>query len=80
MQLGEGDVTYKARRTHAVQPNTTRDASPSPPSPRRRLPAQVSEQLQADLVGLSDFTYNEPVPCGRIRFLDTAEGMSKNLL
>jgi len=41
---------------------------------------KVSEQLQADLVGLSDFTYNEPVPCGRIRFLDTAEGMSKNLL
>jgi len=39
---------------------------------------QVSEQ-NADLVGLSQFSYAEPVPCGKIRFLDTAQGISKGI-
>ena len=30
----------------------------------------VPSQQGADLLGLSDFTYNEPVPCGTCRFLD----------
>ena len=30
---------------------------------------KVSEAIKADLVGLSDFTYNEPIPCGTFRFL-----------
>uniref|UniRef100_A0A7S4C309 Uncharacterized protein n=1 Tax=Chrysotila carterae TaxID=13221 RepID=A0A7S4C309_CHRCT len=31
---------------------------------------RVAQQLEADLVGLSDFTYNEPIICGTSRFLD----------
>ena len=27
------------------------------------------EELKADLVGLSDFTYDEPIPCGTFKFL-----------
>jgi len=34
---------------------------------------KVQEKLKADLVGLSDFSYGEPVPCGKIRFQDTAD-------
>ena len=30
---------------------------------------KVAQKLDADLVGLSDFTYNEPVPCGTAEFL-----------
>ena len=30
---------------------------------------KVAEQLGADLLGLSSFTYNEPIECGKIRFL-----------
>jgi hypothetical protein len=30
---------------------------------------KVASQQGADLLGLSDFTYNEPVPCGTCRFL-----------
>lgn len=33
---------------------------------------KVQEKLKADLMGLSDFSYGEPVPCGTIRFQDTA--------
>ena len=33
---------------------------------------KVTEKLAADLVGLSDFEYNEPIECGKVRFLDTA--------
>ena len=29
---------------------------------------KVASQQGADLLGLSDFTYNEPVPCGTCRF------------
>jgi len=31
---------------------------------------KVAEQLSADLLGLSDFTYNEPISCGTSSFLD----------
>merc|ERR1712061_740303 len=41
---------------------------------------KVVEKLAADLVGLSDFSYGEPVPCGTVRFLDTAEGISKSYI
>jgi len=41
---------------------------------------KVTEKLAADLVGLSEFAYDEAIPCGKIRFLDTADGMSKGLL
>lgn len=41
---------------------------------------KVSEKLAADLVGLSAVTYDEPVPCGTIRFLDTANDMSKSYI
>uniref|UniRef100_A0A7S0I175 Uncharacterized protein n=1 Tax=Phaeocystis antarctica TaxID=33657 RepID=A0A7S0I175_9EUKA len=30
---------------------------------------KVSEEIKADLVGLSDFTYDEPIPCGSFKFL-----------
>lgn len=33
---------------------------------------RVAQSLNADLVGLSDFTYNEPIECGTSRFLDVA--------
>ena len=33
---------------------------------------KIDSEQNADLLGLSQFTYNEPVPCGRARFLDTA--------
>lgn len=39
---------------------------------------KVQETLKADLVGLSDLTYGEPVTCGSIRFLDTASDVSKS--
>ena len=39
---------------------------------------KVTEKIKADLVGLSDFSYGEPVPCGTIRFQDTAEQMKKS--
>jgi len=39
---------------------------------------KVEEKIAADLVGLSEVVYNEPVPCGTIRFLDTADKMSKS--
>ena len=41
---------------------------------------KVTEKLSADLVGLSDFDYSEPVPCGTVRFLDTVESMSKSFI
>ena len=39
---------------------------------------KVEEKIAADLVGLSEVVYNEPVPCGTIRFLDTADELSKS--
>lgn len=33
---------------------------------------KIDSEQNADLLGLSQFTYNEPVPCGQVRFLDTA--------
>ena len=39
---------------------------------------KVTEKLAADLVGLSSVEYDEPVPCGTIRFLDTANDISKS--
>ena len=39
---------------------------------------KVEEKINADLVGLSQVTYNEPVPCGTIRFLDTVEVIGKS--
>ena len=41
---------------------------------------KVTETLKADLVGLSDFSYDEPFPCGTIRFQDTAETISKSFI
>jgi len=41
---------------------------------------KVTQQLNADIVGLSSFNYGDPVPCGKIRFLDTAEDMSKSVI
>ena len=41
---------------------------------------KVAEQLNADLVGLSQLTYEEPVECGTIRFLDTANTMPKSFI
>jgi len=41
---------------------------------------KVSEKVAADLVGLSEVTYDEPVECGRIRFLDTAEIIGKSYI
>ena len=31
---------------------------------------KVAQKLDADLLGLSGFTYNEPIPCGTMRFLE----------
>lgn len=39
---------------------------------------RVAETLKADLVGLSDFSYAEPISCGTVRFLDTADEISKS--
>ena len=44
------------------------------------LTYKVTQKQGADLVGLSDFSYGEPVPCGKIRFLDTADSISKGLV
>jgi hypothetical protein len=41
---------------------------------------KVTEKLNADLVGLSNFNYEEPISCGRIRFLDTADDMKKSYI
>ena len=41
---------------------------------------KVTEMLKADLVGLSDFSYDEPFPCGTIRFQDTADTISKSFI
>jgi hypothetical protein len=39
---------------------------------------KVEEKVAADLVGLSELTYGEPISCGTIRFLDTADDMRKS--
>ena len=39
---------------------------------------KVTESIKADLVGLSNVEYGEPVPCGKIRFLDTADDLQKS--
>eukprot|EP00966_Prymnesium_polylepis_P300067 6934175-Prymnesium_polylepis.1 len=41
---------------------------------------KVQEELNADLVGLSQFSYSEPRPCGTISFLDTVESISKSFI
>ena len=41
---------------------------------------KVSEKINADLVGLSQVTYDEPVACGKITFLDTANSVGKGIL
>lgn len=41
---------------------------------------KVSEKLNADLVGLSQVTYDEPIKCGTIRFVDTASDMRKSVV
>lgn len=41
---------------------------------------KITEKLSADIIGLSDFSYGEPIPCGTIRFLDTADGMKKSFI
>ena len=41
---------------------------------------KVTEKIKADLVGLSSLEYGEPVPCGTIRFLDTADDIKKGIL
>jgi len=41
---------------------------------------KVTEKIAADLVGLSEVTYDEPVPCGKIRFLDTVDSISKSFV
>ena len=41
---------------------------------------KVSEKLAADLVGLSQVTYNEPIRCGTIRFVDTASEIAKSVV
>ena len=39
---------------------------------------RVTEKLAADLVGLSSVSYDEPVECGTIKFLDTVDSISKS--
>ena len=39
---------------------------------------KVEEKIAADLVGLSEVNYMEPVQCGTIKFLDTIESISKS--
>ena len=41
---------------------------------------KVTEKIKADLVGLSEVNYQEPVPCGNVRFLDTAGEISKSFV
>ena len=41
---------------------------------------KIFEKVAADLVGLSDLTYGEPVGCGTARFLDTASDISKSYI
>lgn len=42
------------------------------------LTYKVTEKLAADLVGLSEVSYDEPIPCGKITFLDTIDSISKS--
>lgn len=41
---------------------------------------KVMEKLNADLLGLSDFSYGEPIECGKIRFLDTIDSIAKSYI
>ena len=42
------------------------------------LTYKVTEKLSADLVGLSEVAYDEPIPCGKVTFLDTVNIISKS--
>merc|ERR1711924_205614 len=45
-----------------------------------KIEYKVTEKIAADLVGLSAVEYGEPVQCGSIRFLDTADEMRKSFV
>ena len=45
-----------------------------------RVACPLCAQIAADLFGVSSLEYGEPVACGTIRFLDTANDIKKSLI